>query len=71
MFGERLPWARGYIAHYFDAPVDIYDADVDSATAAMNRGLETCVRACPNQYWWGYKRFRRQPEGVADFYARA
>ena len=68
MFGERLPWARGYIAHYFDAPEGIYSDDVERSTAAMNAGLELCVRACPDQYWWGYKRFRRRPAGEADFY---
>jgi KDO2-lipid IV(A) lauroyltransferase len=71
MFGERLPGARGYIAHYFDAPDGISDPDVAIATAAMNRGLEQCVRACPEQYWWGYKRFRRQPPGSPDFYGAA
>lgn len=69
MFAERLPKAQGYIAHYFDAPPEIYDADVQVSTDAMNRGLERCVRACPDQYWWGYKRFRRQPPGGAPFYA--
>ncbi|MGH8462027.1 MAG: lysophospholipid acyltransferase family protein [Stenotrophobium sp.] len=69
MFGERLPWARGYIAHYFDAPAGIYDRDVTVSTTAMNQGLAQCVRACPEQYWWGYKRFRRQPAGEPDFYA--
>lgn len=69
MFGERLPWARGYIGHYFDAPAGIYDSDVAVSTAAMNEGLAQCVRTCPEQYWWGYKRFRRQPEGQPDFYA--
>lgn len=69
MFGERLPWARGYIAHYVDAPAGIADADVSAGTAAMNRGLEQCVRACPDQYWWGYRRFRRQPPGQPRFYA--
>lgn len=68
MFGERLPWARGYIAHYFDAPEAIYDADVTVSTAAMNQGLEQCVRACPDQYWWGYKRFRRRPAGESCLY---
>jgi KDO2-lipid IV(A) lauroyltransferase len=68
MFGERLPWARGYIAHYFDAPTAIYSEDVTASTAAMNQGLELCVRACPDQYWWGYKRFRRRPAGEVDFY---
>lgn len=69
MFVERLPGARGYIAHYFDAPQEIYDRNPQISTNAMNRGLETCVRACPEQYWWGYKRFRRQPAGVKGFYA--
>ncbi|TXH05678.1 MAG: hypothetical protein E6R07_02390 [Nevskiaceae bacterium] len=68
MFGERLPWARGYIAHYFDAPAEIYSEDIAVSTAAMNQGLERCVRACPEQYWWGYKRFRRQPPGQPNFY---
>lgn len=71
MFGERLPWARGYIAHYVEAPAGVYDPDVEKATAAMNRGLEACVRECPEQYWWGYKRFRRQPPGSPDFYKGA
>ena len=69
MYGERLPRARGYIAHYVDAPEDIYSPDVMTSTSAMNRGLEECVRTSPEQYWWGYKRFRRQPPGSADFYA--
>ncbi len=71
MFGERLPWARGYIAHYVEAPAGIHDPDVEKATAAMNLGLEQCVRDCPEQYWWGYKRFRRQPDGAPDFYRGA
>lgn len=69
LHGERLPGAQGYIAHYLPAPEGIDSEDVEVATAAMNRGLEACVRACPEQYWWGYKRFRRQPRGAPDFYA--
>jgi KDO2-lipid IV(A) lauroyltransferase len=68
MFGERLPWARGYIAHYYDAPEGLYSDDATVATAAMNLGLERCVRDYPKQYWWGYKRFRRQPPGAPPFY---
>jgi KDO2-lipid IV(A) lauroyltransferase len=70
MFGERLSWARGYIAHYVAAPDGLADENVEAAAAAMNMGLEACVRACPEQYWWGYRRFRRQPTGMPDFYAR-
>lgn len=69
MYGERLPDARGYIAHFIDAPAELYDEDVAKSAAVMNRCLEQMVRECPEQYWWGYKRFRRQPEGTPDFYA--
>lgn len=68
MFGERLPRGRGYIAHYLEAPPGMDDPDPVKATTAMNQGLEACVRACPEQYWWGYKRFRRQPAGKPRFY---
>ncbi|WP_043114700.1 lysophospholipid acyltransferase family protein [Solimonas soli] len=71
LFGERLPQAGGFIAHFLDAPPDIANADVEIATAAMNRGLERCLRTCPEQYWWGYKRFRRQPQGLASVYGGA
>ncbi len=68
MYAERLDWGRGYIAHYRDAPPGLDDADLLKAVTAMNVGLEDCVRACPEQYWWGYKRFRRRPPGEAPFY---
>lgn len=68
LVGERLPWARGYIAHFLRAPQEIADENVETGTAAMNKGLEDCVRLCPEQYWWSYRRFRRQPEGLPNFY---
>lgn len=68
LVGERLPWARGYIAHYLPAPEGVYSDDVEVATAAVNEGLERCVRLRPEQYWWSYKRFRRRPEGAPSFY---
>lgn len=71
MYGERLPQARGYVAHFMDAPDELYAHDVQASAAAMNRMLERCVRQCPEQYWWGYKRFRRQPEGAPEFYTRS
>ncbi len=68
MFGERLNWGRGYICHFIEAPAGMDAPDPVAAAAAMNRGLEACVRACPEQYWWGYKRFRRRPPGEPAFY---
>ena len=40
---------------------------VESATA-LNQSIEDCILDCPEQYQWGYKRFRRQPEGQISLY---
>lgn len=40
---------------------------VESATA-LNQSIEACILDCPEQYQWGYKRFRRQPEGQVSLY---
>jgi len=45
------------------ASEDLGDPDLETATAAMNREIESEVRACPEQYQWSYKRFRTRPEG--------
>jgi KDO2-lipid IV(A) lauroyltransferase len=67
-FGERLSWGRGYIMHFLPAPSEIADPDLNVSVAAVNAGAEACVRLNPEQYWWGYQRFRRRPEGEPDFY---
>lgn len=65
---ERLPGKQGYRLHFLPAPAGIDDPDPQVAAAAMNRGVETCVRACPEQYQWGYRRFRNRPPGAARIY---
>lgn len=68
-YGERLPWARGYKSHYFRVPEGIRDPDPLKSAAVLNAVFEQCVRKLPEQYWWSYQRFRRQPPGSPDFYA--
>jgi KDO2-lipid IV(A) lauroyltransferase len=65
---ERLSWGRGFDFHIVPAPAEV--ADTEHGAAAINRGLETCIRNWPEQYWWSYKRFRRQPAGAPDPYAK-
>lgn len=50
------------------APAGYDSEDLDTAVAALNAGMEACVRACPEQYWWIYKRFKRRPYGEYCFY---
>ncbi|MBK6869302.1 MAG: lysophospholipid acyltransferase family protein [Burkholderiales bacterium] len=57
-WGERLPGARGFRIHVqaFPAPLS---ADLDSAVAQINRAMEALIRQCPQQYLWGYGRYKQ------------
>ena len=65
---ERLPHARGFRQHFMPAEDDIYNDDMQLAAAALNRGVEACLRVAPEQYQWSYKRFRQRPEGLSEIY---
>lgn len=51
-FAERLPAGRGYRLHLEELP----GAQLDEA--ALNRAVEAQVRRCPEQYLWGYNRYK-------------
>jgi KDO2-lipid IV(A) lauroyltransferase len=56
-FVERLPRGAGYRLHFLPAPDGIADSDIEVACAALNRGVENCVRLAFTQYQWTYKRW--------------
>ncbi|MDR3387903.1 MAG: lipid A biosynthesis acyltransferase [Rudaea sp.] len=62
-FAERLPRGSGYRIHILPAPEEIAAADLPTAVAALNRGVENCVRIAPDQYQWSYKRYSIRPQG--------
>lgn len=68
MWVERLPWARGFVIHFSRPSPGFHDPDPLVAATSLNADLEKVVRSCPEQYWWGYKRFRRRPPGEPAFY---
>jgi KDO2-lipid IV(A) lauroyltransferase len=61
-FAERLPKGGGYRIHVRPAPAEIAATDLSQACAAMNRGVEDCVRQAPLQYQWHYKRYSIRPD---------
>lgn len=65
---ERLPGTQGYRVHFLPAPAGIDAPDPQVAAAAMNRGVEACVRALPEQYQWSYRRFRNRLPGEPRLY---
>lgn len=67
-YAERLPRGRGYHLHFIPAPYTINQQPLEKSVTAMNEMVEQLVRSCPQQYQWGYKRFRTRPEGEAKIY---
>jgi Kdo2-lipid IVA lauroyltransferase/acyltransferase len=65
-YAERVP--GGFAMHYVEADEDIYDEDLSVSLAALNRGVERCVRCCVEQYQWEYKRFRVRPRQGPGLY---
>lgn len=51
-FAERLPEGRGYHLHLERVTATPFDA------AALNRAVEAVVRRRPEQYLWGYNRYK-------------
>jgi len=59
---ERLPAGRGYRLRLapFDEPLS---GDIKADTQRLSTALEALIRECPEQYLWGYKRYK-VPSGV-------
>lgn len=60
---ERLSWGRGYATHFEPLPAPL-SADMDQALLQINQAMEHLIRQCPEQYLWGYGRYK-QPRGDA------
>lgn len=68
IYTERLPRGGGYNIHYLAAPQEIYSEDNAVSVAAVNQGVENCIRELPQQYQWNYKRFKTRPPGESRLY---
>ena len=56
-WGERLPRAQGFRVHVLPFPEPL-SADLDTAVAQINRAMEGLIRQRPDQYLWGYGRYK-------------
>jgi len=66
--GERLStwqrWRQGcdFVVHAARLPTDLAQVlaqgDAQKAVTAINATMETMIRACPEQYLWGYNRYK-------------
>lgn len=67
-WGERLPRGAGYVVRVSALPeaLPLDDpAAPERCAEVINRAMERLIRACPQQYLWGYNRYKT-PRAVAD-----
>jgi KDO2-lipid IV(A) lauroyltransferase len=58
IWGERLPWGQGYCIHASE--LDTQDSDdVDALVLKINQGMERLILSRPDQYLWGYARYKQ------------
>jgi KDO2-lipid IV(A) lauroyltransferase len=57
-WAERLPWGHGYRLHFRSWPGEIA-RDAAGAAAQVNAQMERLIRECPQQYLWGYARYKQ------------
>jgi Kdo2-lipid IVA lauroyltransferase/acyltransferase len=69
-WGGRMAWGKGYTVHVLPLQADIaaasgsassrgLAADLEGAVAQVNRSMEDLIRSCPEQYLWGYARYKQ------------
>ena len=68
LWAERLPRGGGYRVRVesFGEPLP---AEPEAAAGAVNRAMERLIRQCPQQYLWGYHRYkapRRSPREASS-----
>jgi KDO2-lipid IV(A) lauroyltransferase len=59
---ERLPSGQGFVMHYRPMPAAL-PADEQAAAQFINDAMQGLIRECPEQYLWGYNRYK-PPRGA-------
>ncbi|MDQ6681627.1 MAG: lysophospholipid acyltransferase family protein, partial [Pseudomonadota bacterium] len=59
-WGERLPRSAGYVVHVsaFSEALPFDPAAQAESAAVVNRAMESLIRQRPQQYLWGYHRYK-------------
>ena len=62
VWAERLPGGAGYHFH-LQQPTQVIGGTVEERAQQINREIEHLIQQCPEQYLWGYNRYKK-PRGV-------
>lgn len=66
-WGERLTWGRGYKVHVLPLQASVgapLAGDLEGAVRQVNAAMENLIRTCPQQYLWGYARYKQPKAGT-------
>jgi len=63
-YAERLHYGAGYHLRLFPLSQPLA-GDLTARVAQINAELETLIRLCPEQYLWGYNRYKK-PSGAPE-----
>lgn len=67
-YNRILPWGRGFEVRFEEPLVDFPSDDHEKDARRMNEEVERAIRQNPEQYLWGYRRFKTRPEGSPPVY---
>lgn len=62
-WGQRLSWGRGYAVHVYPLTTEL-SGDLPTATAQINQAMEQLIMQAPQQYLWGYARYKNPRENA-------
>jgi KDO2-lipid IV(A) lauroyltransferase len=63
VWGERLSWGRGYRVHLKPLSASLPTAPAQAAEL-INREMELLIGTCPQQYLWGYARYKQPRQEI-------
>ncbi|MEG0919987.1 MAG: lysophospholipid acyltransferase family protein [Comamonas sp.] len=58
---ERKSWGRGYTLYLEEMPVP-ESQTLEATVRLINAAMESTIRQCPQQYLWGYGRYKKPRE---------
>ncbi|WP_313950331.1 lysophospholipid acyltransferase family protein [Accumulibacter sp.] len=64
VWAERLPAGAGYHLH-LQLPTRPIRGSIEERAQQINQQIEELVRQCPQQYLWGYNRYKRRKSSAA------
>ena len=63
LWGERLPKGQGFVVHV-RAPLQLEAGiSLEDAVLRINQSMEAVILECPEQYLWGYGRYKTPRPG--------